>query len=218
MCYEDNGLVVGLHVPKHGKELVCLLRREDCRRLIQNENLGTSVEDLYDFDGLLLGDRHIVDLLLWVYVESVAVADLLDLLVYGSKIHLSIVKTKDYVLSRRKDIDQVVMLVDHPNAKVECIPWRPYGHRFAVLEYLSTIGLIDTGKHVHKRRLSAAVLTKQTQYLTPVYGQIDVIVGHDLTKGFGYAFEFYCTLALHFLHCCVPEELWLFPPFPLCED
>ena len=67
--------------------------------------------------GLLLADRHIIDLLLGIDVKAVSAADRLylvgDLLVRAG---FALVHAQRDVLDRGKDVDQLEVLVDHADA------------------------------------------------------------------------------------------------------
>ena len=63
---DDDGLPVGPHVPQHGEELLRLLGGQHGGRLVQDQDVCAPVEDLDDLHRLLLGDGHVVDLLVRV--------------------------------------------------------------------------------------------------------------------------------------------------------
>lgn len=79
MGNDDDSLAVISHFPEDVKQLLGLLRCQYGGRLIQDQNIRTTVQYLYDLYRLLLGYGHIIDLLLRVHFKTVFIADLLDL-------------------------------------------------------------------------------------------------------------------------------------------
>ena len=157
---DNQGFAVGLHVAHNGKQLVGLLRRQYGGRLIQNQNIRAAVEHLHDFDGLLLGNRHIVDLHVGVDFEAVLLADVFDLLAGVIQIQLTL-QTKDDVFRSGEQIDQLEVLMDHADSKVKSVLGGGYGHGLAVNIDPSLIGIVDAGEHIHQCGLAAAVLAQQ---------------------------------------------------------
>ena len=74
------------------------------------------------------------------------------------------------------------MLVDHANAVGKGVFRRGDGHGLAVDVDLTLVGEVDTGEHIHQRRLAAAVFTEQRQDLALVQLQVDGMICHNLTK------------------------------------
>ena len=75
---DDDGLSGVAHIAQHGEKLVRLLRGENCGRLVEDEYIRAAVERLDDLDSLLLGNGHIVDLLLRIHLKAVGGAYLID--------------------------------------------------------------------------------------------------------------------------------------------
>ena len=189
---DDEGLTVRLHVPHDLEQLVRLLRRQDGGRLVQDQNIRAPEQYLDDLHSLLLGNGHIVDLLVGVDVKAVLIADLLDFLAGLGQVQLAL-KTQNDVLRGGEHIHQLEMLMDHADAIVECVLGGGDGHRLAVNIDLSLIGEVDAGKHIHQRGLAAAVFTQQRQDLAFAQFQIDGVVRHDLAEPLRYVFHFYRT-------------------------
>ena len=157
---DDEGFAVGLHVAHDGEELIRFLRGEDGGGLVQNEDIRPAVEHLDDLDRLLLRNGHIVDLLVGVDVKAVLVADLLDLPARLGDVELPL-EAEDDILRRGEEIDELEVLVDHTDTELERILGGGDRYRFAMNVDLPLVGEVDTGEHVHQRRLAAAVFAQQ---------------------------------------------------------
>ena len=182
---DDQRLSVLLHVAHDGEQLVRLLRRQNGRRLIEDQDIRAAVQNLDDFHGLLLRHRHIVHLLVRIDVEAVLVADFLDALARLLEVQPSLVlESEDDVLGRGKDIDQLEVLMNHADPVVECILRRSDLDGFVVKIDLSLIRIIDAGEHVHERRLAASVLSEKGQDLTSVDVKVHPAVGDSGAKCF----------------------------------
>ena len=183
---DDNGLAVGLHVAQDGKELFGLLGSEDGGGLVQNEDIRSPVEDFQDLHPLLLGDRHLVDLLVGVNVKAVFFADGPDVLGQRLPVQPSLaLEAQDDILRRGQHIHQLEMLVDHADAQIMGVLGGPDGHRPAVRQDLSAVGEIDAGEHIHQGGLAAAVFAQQGEDLSLVQGEGNLVVCHHVAEGLG---------------------------------
>ena len=111
-----NSLAGISHFPENVKELLCLLRCQYSGRLIQDQDIRTTIQHLYNLHGLLLGYRHIIDFLLRIYFKTVFVTDLL----YFTGCLLDIkpaFQTQDDILGSGKYIDQLKMLMHHTDSQ-----------------------------------------------------------------------------------------------------
>ena len=188
---DDDGLAGVAHVAQHGEKPVRLLRGEHGGGLVQNQNVRAAVENFDDLDGLLLGNGHVVDLLIRVYLKAVGVADLADLLRGGLQIQLP-VQTEDDVLGCRQHVDQLEVLVDHADAEVKGILRRADDDFLSVDADAPLIREVDPGKHVHKRGLAAAVFAQQGQNFAAIDVQPDPVVGKDGAEALGDVPHFDC--------------------------
>ena len=187
---DDDRLVVVAHVAQHGEELVGLLRGQHGCRLVEDQDIRAAVEDLHDFDRLLLGDGHVVDLLVGVDLEAIGVADLPDLLGGLPEIKLARQAQHD-VLRGGQHVDQLEVLVDHADAEVEGVLRGTDDDVLAVDADLALVRKIDAGEHVHQRRLAGAVFPQQGEDLAAVNIQPDLVVGHGGPEGLGDIAHFY---------------------------
>ena len=153
---DDEGFSVRLHVPHDLEQLIRFLRCQDCGGFIQNQNVGAAIKHLENFNGLLLGNRHIVYLLVGVDIEAVFFAKLLYLFPGLRQIQPS-VQTQNDIFRGGEHIYQLEVLVNHADAIAESILGRGDGGRLSVNVDLSLIREVDAGEHIHQRCFSAAV-------------------------------------------------------------
>ena len=183
---DDNGFAVVTHVPQNGKELLRLLRGEHCGGLVQNQDVRAPVEHLDNFHRLLLGDGHIVDLLVGIHVKAIGIADGLDLLGHLVNVQPTrLLQTQDNVLRRAEHIHQLEMLMNHADAVTEGISGRADHDLLAVNVNLSLIRKINTGEHIHKGGLAAAVFSQQSQNLSLIDVQPYPVVGKNRAEALG---------------------------------
>ena len=160
MGNDDDSLAVISHFPEDVKQLLGLLRCQYGGRLIQDQNIRTTVQYLYDLYRLLLGYGHIINLLLRVHFKTVFIADLLDFT--GSFFNVqSTFQTQNNILGGRQYIDQLEMLMHHTDSQPQCILGRSDDLFLTVNKDLPLIRKINTGEHIHQCRLTAAVFSKQ---------------------------------------------------------
>ena len=76
---DNDRFPVGTDIAQHRKELVRFLGSQNSGGLIQDQNVSTSLENLYDLYSLLLRNRHIINLLVGINIEAVSITDLTDL-------------------------------------------------------------------------------------------------------------------------------------------
>ncbi len=198
---DNDSLAVGAHVAQHVKELVRLLRRQNGGRLVEDQHVGPAVEDLDDLDGLLLRDRHVVDLLRRVDVKAVAVTDLLHLPVRRGHVELlPVVQAKHDVLRCCEHVDQLVVLMDHADLVVERVFRAADRDGLPADQDLSAVREINSGQHVHQRRLAAPVFAEQRQNFAVVDRQADVVIGHHTAEALRNVSQFHCANSFQGCH------------------
>ena len=175
---DDHGLAVIAHVAQHGKELFGLLRGQHGSRLVEDQDVRAAVEHLDDLHRLLLGNGHIVDLLLRVDLEAVGGADLADLLRRALEVELAGQAEHD-VLGGGEHVHELEMLVDHADAEIKGVLGGADDDLFAVYGDRALIREVDAGEHVHQRGLAAAVFAQQGQDLAAVDIEPAFVVGDD---------------------------------------
>ncbi len=183
---DHNGLSVVAHVSQNMEQTLGFLRRKHGRGLVENQNVRTAIENLYDFNRLLLRNGHVVDFLVGVDLKAIEAADVADLLCHSLHIQkLLILQAQNDVFCGSKDIYQLEVLVDHSYAQRKGVVWRTNCHGPVVYIDLSFVGIIDPRKHVHQRCLSAAVFTQQRQNLAAINVQPYSVVCKNGPKSLG---------------------------------
>ena len=194
---DNDGLSVIAHASQHGEQLLRLLRRQHGRRLIKDQDVRTAVQYLDDLHGLLLRHRHVVDLLVRINVETVALADLAHALRVRAQIKAALVlEAEDYVFRRRENIHQLKMLVDHSDPVGKCVARGADVNPLSVDEDRTPVRIVNAGDHIHQRRLAAAVLSENGEDLAPFHPEGYVLVGDHAAEGLRYAPQLYCGCAV----------------------
>src|SRR5581483_4172708 len=148
-----------------------LLRREDRRRLVEDQAAGLAIERLQDLDPLLLAERQLPDTRARIDGDPVPLAELGDAALDPAWMHekalpLTAVVAEDDVLGDRERRDEAEVLVHHPDPRVEGVPGRPEVDRPAAEQDLALVRLVETREDVRERRLAGAVLTEQRVHLS----------------------------------------------------
>ena len=194
---DDDGFSVGLHGAEHVKQLLCFLRRQDGGRLVQNEDISTPVEHLHDLDGLLFGNRHVVDLLVRVDLKTILPADLADARSRLPPVQLYAARKAQYDIFRRgQHVHKLEVLVDHADAKVKRVLGRADLHFLSLDEDLAMIRVINARKHVHERGLATPILAQKRKDFAFAQRKADIVVRYDLAECFSDAAHFDCVLDL----------------------
>ena len=175
-------LAVIPHIAKDCEQLVRLLRSQDGRRFVQDQNVRPPVEHLDDLNRLLLGNRHVIDLLVRIHFKSIRAADFPDPVRRSPEVILPVVQAENDIFRRGHDIHELEMLMDHADPVLKCLPRGIDGSLPVIDIDRSAVRIIDTRQHIHQCRLAAAVFTKQCKYFSPVYVQVHVDIGPDRAK------------------------------------
>ena len=190
---DHDGLAVVPHVAEHGEELVRLLRGQDRGGLVQDQDVRAPVQHLDDLHCLLLGDGHVVYLLIGIHLKAVLVADILYLLRGGLQIQLSLLlQAQNNIFRGGEHVHQLEVLVHHADSQIIGVLGGADDHFLAVDTDLALVREIDAGEHIHQSGLAAAVFAQQRQDLSPVNVQPYLVVGHYGAKGLGNVPHFYC--------------------------
>ena len=186
----DYRLAVLFHVAHDFEEALRLLRGQHRGGLVQYEDIRAAVKHLDYLERLLLGDGHIVDLLIGIDLEPVAPADIghlaADILQIKAE---ALVKSEHDVLRRGKHVHELEMLMDHADVQIERILGGIYYDGLPFDLDMPLVGEIDAGEHVHQRRLAAAVLPEEREYLALIYAHVDMVVDRDGSEMLSYAYE-----------------------------
>ena len=80
MGNDNDGAAIGSHVPKHREKFFCLLRSQDRRRLVQDQDVGSAVQHFDDLNGLFLGNGHLINFLIRIYLKAILIHKSFDFL------------------------------------------------------------------------------------------------------------------------------------------
>ena len=189
---DHDGFPVVPHIPQNGEQLVCFLRRQHGGGLVQDQDIRSAVQHFDNLHRLLLGNRHIINLLARIHVKTVSVADLPDLLRSALQVQFPFQAQHD-VLRRAQNVHQLKMLVNHSDPQFKGFLRGSNHHRFTVHADRAGIREIDPREHIHQGRLPAAVFSQQRQDLSAVDVQGNVIVGQYGTETFVNVSHFHCS-------------------------
>ena len=162
---EDDAAAGRGHRPQRAEQLVGLLRGEDGRRLVHDQDPRAAVEHLEDLDPLLLADRQLPDLGARVDAQPDLGGEVADLAPRSRRRSSRNrgwsrpSRTFSVTVMRR---DEREVLVDHPEAVRR---WRRAASGTstgrAVDADLPVVGPVQPGEDVHQRALAGAVLAEQ---------------------------------------------------------
>ena len=89
------------------------------------------------------------------------------------------------VLGHREHRHQHEVLVHHADAGADGVAGAVEMGRLAVDEDLALVRPVEAGEHVHQRRLAGAVLAEQAEHLAGADGEVDGVVGDQITEALG---------------------------------
>ncbi len=122
-------------------------------------------------------NAHVVDFLLGLYVETVALANLFNAFIDRLHIEAALFpEAQNDVFGRSEDIHQLEVLMYHAYAEVEGVFRASDRAKLAVYIYLTLVGIVYAGEHIHKGGLAAAVFAQQGQDFSLIYIQPDFVV------------------------------------------
>ena len=157
--------------------------REHRRRLVENQDLGVTVERLEDLCALLHPDREVLDDRLGIDVEAVSPRGLAQLLVRAGVIEhgprADRLEAEHDVLGDGEDGHEHEVLMDHADAVLDGM-LRLEDRDHLVIDEDLTLGHGDHAEqHVHERRLAGAVLPEEAVDLARLDREVDVVVGGE---------------------------------------
>ena len=155
----NDRLTVIPHLTKNMEQLLCFLWSQNRSRLIQDQDICPTIKYLDNLYCLLLGNRHIIDLLTRIYLKSIFITDIFNF--FGSFLDIQLAgQSENDIFCRRQHIDQLKMLMYHTNSKLQRI-LRGFDHYFPSIDkYLSLIRKVNSRKHIHQSCLSTSILSK----------------------------------------------------------
>jgi hypothetical protein len=175
------------------EEVGRLLRGQHRGGLVQDQDLGVSVERLHDLDPLLHADRDLLHPRVGVDGEAEAVRDVEDALSGRRQVEerpAGRLGGEHDVLGDRHHRDQHEVLVHHADAGLDRVLGGRDPHRLAVHPDLAGVGLVEPVEDVHQRRLARPVLAQQGVHLAGCELEVDRVVGHQAAEALGDSAQF----------------------------
>ena len=166
---------------------VRLLRGQNRRRLVENEDAGLSIERFENFNALSFTDREIADAGIRVNCETEIARELFDLTPNrcpASATGKKWLGPESNIVHHRQIVCQREVLVNHADSGGERRT-RITG-RQGPTKYFDTalIGNVMAEENIHQRGFSSAVFTKQRKNLTLSQGEVDIRIGGQRAKAF----------------------------------
>ena len=182
MADEDDRLPLGLERADDREQLLRLLRREDGRGLVEDEDLRSPVEGLQDLDPLLHPHGDGVDPGLGTDGEAETLRELPDALLRSIEIEERPAVRLDAehdVLGHRHHGDEHEVLVDHADAVVDRHVGRVDAQGSPVQADLALVRVVEAVEDAHERRLARPVLAEERVHLALDEVEVDVVVRDD---------------------------------------
>ena len=182
---EDDRLALAPEGPQDAEEMVGLLRREDRRGLVEDQEVGAPVERLQDLHPLALAHAEVLDPRVEVDLEVVLPAEPLELGPAARQARLepeAPFDAQDDVLQDGEGLHQHEVLVHHADPGRERVLRAPDRGRPAAHEDLAPVGPMIAVEDAHQRGLAGAVLADDAVDRAGPDRQADVLVGVDLAE------------------------------------
>ena len=169
MGNEENRFSLAREPAHNVHEFFNLLRGENRRRLVENQDLVLAVEHLQNLHALLHADGNVLDLLVDIDFQTILFRQFKD----ATACFLLLNKTKfgrlgaeNDIIEDGKDLDQFEVLMHHADPKRIRIVRVVDLHDFPTLQNLTGVRLIEAKKHAHQRRFPRPILAEEGMNLT----------------------------------------------------
>ena len=182
---EDDALALRHQLAHDGEQALHLDIRQGGGRLVQDQQLRAVIQRLQDLGTLLLAHGDLRDQAIQLHVQAVLGGQLLDLPAAGSPVDehpLGVLIAQNDVVEHRHGLHQHEVLMHHADAQLYRLTGGVDTDFLPLQKNLSLGGLIQADQNIHQRGLAGAVFTQQRQYLAPVHGQADVLVGVKIAE------------------------------------
>ena len=185
---EEDALALCLEAAHDLHQLIDLLRGQNSRRLIENQNFIVAVKHFQDLDTLLHADRNIADKRIGIDLQAVFFTQRHDLfagLVLLQEAVLCVLHAEDDVIQHGEAFHQLKVLMHHADAK------RVGVIRVVDLDLLpvfldnTLFRLVQAEQHTHQGGFAGAVFAQQGMDLALAQLQGDIIIGFDAGKFLG---------------------------------
>ena len=177
---EEHRLALAAERGEDAEELVGVLGSQDRRRLVEDEQVGASVEGLEDLDALAMADAEIGDARVGVDLQVVLAAEPHELgarPAHPGAEQEAAFDAEHHVLEHREWLDEHEVLVHHADPGCERILRAPDDRRLAAHEDLAAVRLVVAVEDAHQGRLAGAVLAHDAVNRPGPDDERDVAVG-----------------------------------------
>ena len=177
---EDDGLAPCDKRTHDRDQIFDLLRHQNGRRLIKNENICVAVEHFQDLCALLHADGDLVSAGVRINGQTVALTELLhtaDGLLHVELQAVARLGAEHDVFRNREVVDQLEMLVHHADAEAIGLAGVADVDRLAVDEDLTGVRLVDAHDDIHQSRLARTVFAEQGEDLALMQLEGNIVVG-----------------------------------------
>ena len=182
---EKDGFAFRSEILHDLHQLVDLLRRENCRRLVEDQDFIVAVEHFENFGSLLHADGNILDLRVRIDAQTVALRqgdDLLARLLLLQEARLVRLHAENDIVQHREALDQLEVLVNHADVEVVGVVGVADFDNLSVLFNDAALRLIEPEEHAHQRRLAGTVFAEQRVDFPSLELEGDVVIGADAGK------------------------------------
>ena len=169
-------------------QLVDLLRRQNGRRLVEDQDLIVAVEHLEDLRSLLHTDGNILDQRVGIDVQTVLLAqrnDLFPRLLLLEEAHLVRLNAENDIVQNSEALDQLEVLVHHTDVQVVGIVGVVDLYDLPIFLDYARLRLIQTEQNAHQRRFARTVLAQQRMNLAAPELQSNIVIGPDAWEFLG---------------------------------
>ena len=177
---EQHGQALGLELAQVAEQLVDLLRHEDRRGFVQDQDARAAVEHLGNLDALPVTDPEFLDQHVRAQAQAVGIGDLPDPAPGGPAVDDPApdgLGPEHDVLGHGQVVGEHEMLVHHTDAGPDRVPGRAEVDGVAVDPDLALVRALHAVQDLHQRRLAGTVLTDDGMHVAAADRDVDVAVG-----------------------------------------
>ena len=181
---EDQRLALVAQRPHDREQLVHFLRCEHRGRLVEDQEVGSTIEDLEDLDALLQAQGNVLDASPGLDGDGETLLELANALLDGPVVEdrTAALVAQDDVLGNGERRHQHEVLVDHPDAERDGVARTADPDVAPAIADRPGVGPIEAVEDVHERGLARAVLADEGVDLALVHDEVDSIERLEITK------------------------------------
>jgi hypothetical protein len=184
---EDDGQTIRHQVAQDFKQPVDFLRRQDTRRLVEDEDAGFGQQEFEQFDFLLLPDRKVLDVRPGIDLKAIALPQGFELAGDRREVRNSRQAGQEEgdVLDDGERRDEGQALEDHPDVVPARFLGRPQPDGLAVHQDLPGVALVIPVDAFDQRALAGAVFPQERVDLAREGIEGNRVVGQDAGEALG---------------------------------